>query len=82
MLVGFETVLQIFFELTIRQDFLEAAPGGFATFWRSRLRTDPTVDFVEDALVVGTVFRFGQELFVDIEAFVIPFGHRFFRQKD
>ena len=50
--------------VTIGQDFLETAPRGFATFGRARLRANAPVHFVEDAVVVGVVFRFGQELFV------------------
>src|SRR5436190_14216991 len=64
LLVVFERILQVFLEPTIGQDFLETAPRGFATFGRARLRANAPVHFVEDAVVVGVVFRFGQELFV------------------
>src|SRR5688572_8579055 len=63
-LVFVESVLQVLFETTIRQHFLEPAPGCLATFGRARLRSHPPVDFVEDSVVVGVVFRLGQEFFV------------------
>src|SRR6185436_17730977 len=39
VLVVFERIFQVFFELTVRQHFLEAAPGSLATFGSARLRS-------------------------------------------
>jgi len=64
VLVVFERVFQVFFELTVRQHFLETAPGGLAPFGRPGRRSNAPVNFVEDAVVVGVVFRLGQELLV------------------
>ena len=63
------------------QHFFKAAPGRLADLFGTGLLTHALVDLVENAVVIGVVFGFGQELFVQIEAFVIPFGHRFFYKK-
>jgi hypothetical protein len=81
VLVFFERVFQVFLETTVGQHLFETAPRGFSTFGSARLWSHTPVDLVEDAIVIGAVFGFGQELFVQIEAFVIPFGHRFFAKK-
>src|SRR6185436_10763845 len=81
VLVVFERIFQVFFELTVREHFFETTPRGFATFGRARRRPNAPFHLVEDAVVVGVVFRLGQELFVQIEAFVIPFGHSFLPEK-
>ena len=64
MLVVFERILQVLLESTIGQDFLETAPRGFATFGSPGGRSNASINLVEDAVVVGVVFRLGQELFV------------------
>ncbi len=69
-----EAFLQVFFELAVGQDFLELAPGGLAFL---ALVADTFVRTVQQPVVVRAVFGHrAQELFVQIEALVIAFGHR------
>src|SRR5277367_2647766 len=66
-------VFEVFLEFLVRKDFLELAPGRLAAL---ALVADALVHAVEQAVVIGAVFRLAdQEFIVEVEALVISFRH-------
>jgi hypothetical protein len=64
--------LEILLQLAIGEHLFETTPGGLATFG---LIAGALVHTLQKTVVVGGVFSPVQELFVEIEAFVVSFGH-------
>ena len=70
----FENVAQLFFQLPLGQDVLDAAPSRLAAFaYRGRFRAalGPFYQRIE----VMRFFGFAKKLIVDIEMFVFAFAH-------
>ena len=70
----FEDVAELFFQLPLGQDVLDAAPGSFATFARGH-RFGPAFCTLYDVVEVVRLLGFTEKLIVDVEMFVFAFAH-------
>ena len=69
----FVEVAKVFFELFIREHFLELAPRGFAAL---ALVANALIYPVQQAVIIGAVFGgAAQKFIVEIEALVVSFRH-------
>ena len=69
----FVEVAKVFFELFIREHFLELAPRGFTAL---ALVANALIYPVQQAVIIGAVFGgAAQKFIVEIEALVVSFRH-------
>jgi hypothetical protein len=74
LLIVFENVFELFFELTFGENVLDTAPRRFAAL-AGGSRFGPTLRAFYQRIEVMGFFGFAKKLIVDIEMFVFAFAH-------